>query len=357
LLPFYFAGKRKAEERKVNKKNPAAAKNSREYLLEQIQELRAQLEEAEQTLMAIRNGHVDALVFESGDKPQVYTLESPDLPYRSIVETMAAGAVTLNEDYTVLYCNAFFAKMIGIRTEQVIGSSFLGLVPVDQRDIFVSFIERSHTEKSLQELPLKTASGKAVYIHLAGGCELRDPRNTCIVFTDISARKSAEEALRTAHDKLLDEVDRRKQAEKSLDTKSRTLEEVNTALRVLLKQREGDKNELEENIVSNMKELIFPYVERLKKSRLDAVQASTVDIIEGNLREITSPIIRKMQTFDLTPKEMEVVAYLKTGKTTKQIAESLGVSPRAVEFHRYNIRKKLGLDQKKTNLRSYLLSM
>ncbi len=145
--------------------------------------------------------------------------------------------------------------------------------------------------------------------------------------------------------------------EESLDIKSRTLEEVNTALKVLLKQREGDKRELEENISLNVKELILPYVEKLKKSRLDAVQTSNVNILETNLQEITSPILRKLQRFDFTPKEIEVVSYLKDGRTTKQIAELLGVSPRAVEFHRYNIRKKLGLDQLKTNLRAYLLSI
>ena len=139
--------------------------------------------------------------------------------------------------------------MIGVRMEQLIGSSFLELVPAAHRNTFIGFIDRSHTQKSLQELPLKTASGKELYIHLAGGCELRDPRNVCIVVTDISARKWAEEAL---------------------DIKSRTLEEVNIALRVLLKQREEDKSELEENILSNVKELILPYVEKVKKGRLDA---------------------------------------------------------------------------------------
>ena len=192
-------------------------------LLEEVGELRAQLEEAQLTLRAIRRGNVDALLVDGADKPQVYTLEGPDLPYRSIVETMASGALTLNRNYTILYCNAFFSNMIGIPMEQLMGSSFLDLVPVEHRSTFISFIERSHTEKSLQELPLKTASGKVLYIHLAGGCELRDPRNTCIVTTDISARKQAEEAL---------------------DMKSQSLEEVNTALRVLLKQREGDKSEL-----------------------------------------------------------------------------------------------------------------
>ncbi|HVN94799.1 MAG TPA: LuxR C-terminal-related transcriptional regulator [Syntrophorhabdaceae bacterium] len=320
----------------MKKKIPVATKESQKHLLEQISELRAQLEEAKQTLKAIRNGRVDAVVVDDGGRPHVYTLESPDLPYRSIVETMAAGALTLNESYIILYCNSFFSNMVGIPMEQLIGSSFLDLVPAGYRSIFTGFIERSHTVKSLQELPLKTASGRELYIHLAGGCELRDPHNSCIVVTDISARKSAEDGL---------------------DIKSRNLEEVNTALRVLLKQREGDKGELEENILSNVKELVLPHLERLKKGRLDTAQLSTIEIIEGNLAVITSPIVRKMHTFDLTPREIEVVSYLKTGKTTKQIAELLGTSVRSVEFHRYNIRKKLGLDQKKANLRSHLLSL
>ena len=308
---------------------------SREHLLEQVGELRTRVEEAEQTISAIRSGDVDALVID-GEKPQVYTLEGTDFPYRSIVETMAAGAVTLNGDYVILYCNAFFSRMVGVPMEQLVGSPFLDLVPAEHRNAFTAFVDRSHTEKSLCELPLRKASGKELYIHLAGGCELHDARNCCIVATDISARKWAEE---------------------SLDMKSRTLEEVNTALRVLLKQREADKSELEENILSNVKELILPYVEKLKKGRLDARQASSIDIIEANLTEITSPIMRRMQMFDLTPKEIEVVSYVKAGKATKQIAELLGVSPRAVEFHRYNVRKKLGLDRKKVNLRSHLLSI
>ena len=153
------------------------------------------------------------------------------------------------------------------------------------------------------------------------------------------------------------DITSRKEGEKNLEIKSRTLEELNTALKVLLRQREEDKSELEENIVSNIKNLVLPYVEKLKKSRLNAEQASSVEILETNLNEVTSPLMRRMQAFDLTPKEIEVASHLKDGRTTKQIAELLGVSPRVVEFHRYNIRKKLGLGQKKMNLRTYLLSM
>ena len=156
---------------------------------------------------------------------------------------------------------------------------------------------------------------------------------------------------------LVDEIGRRKQAEESLDIKSRTLEEVNIALRVLLRQRDEDKGNSKKISSRMWRELILPYVEKVKKSRLDAEQTSNVNVLETNLKEITSPIIRKMQSFDLTPKEIEAVSYLKDGRTTKQIAELLGVSPRAIEFHRYKVRKKLGLDQKKTNLRTYLLSI
>jgi hypothetical protein len=74
---------------RMNKEISAIDKNPK-LLLEQVNELKAQLEEAEQTIKAIRNGQVDALVVEGEDKPRVYTLEDADLPYRSIVETMAA---------------------------------------------------------------------------------------------------------------------------------------------------------------------------------------------------------------------------------------------------------------------------
>ena len=116
---------------------------------------------------------------------------------------MAAGAVTLDRNNTILYCNTVFSGMIGIPMEHLIGSSFLDLVPVEGRNTFMSFIERSRTGNSLQELPLKTASGKELYVHLAGGCERHDVHTSCIVVTDISARKRAEEALQLHSEILL----------------------------------------------------------------------------------------------------------------------------------------------------------
>jgi len=161
---------------------------------------------------------------------------------------------------------------------------------------------------------------------------------------DITERRRMEEALR--------------KREEELELKSRNLEEMNTALRVLLKHREEDKSELEERILSNVKKLVIPYVEKLRKSRLTDEQASYLDILDDHLRDVLSPFLRNLGTrhLNLTPKEIQVASLIREGKTSKEIADVIGVSARAVDFHRDNIRIKLGIKNKKANLRSFLLS-
>ena len=143
-----------------------------------------------------------------------------------------------------------------------------------------------------------------------------------------------------------------------LKAQSHHLEEVNTALKVLLKQREDDKKELGENVLSNVKELVSPYLERLKKSRLNTNQKTLIDILDSNLSNMISPFISKLSSkyFNLTPMEIRVANLVKEGKINKEIAELLCISKNTVLFHRYNIRRKLGVKNKKINLRSHLVS-
>ena len=132
---------------------------------------------------------------------------------------------------------------------------------------------------------------------------------------------------------------------------------MNAALKVLLNGREKDKYELAERVMSNVEQLIQPYVRKLKASKLDVSQEAWVDIIETNLREITSPFLKNAGAFNFTPKELEVIQLLKEGRSTKEIAELLHVCEGAVEMHRHRVRKKLGLNKKKTNLQAYLFSL
>jgi len=150
---------------------------------------------------------------------------------------------------------------------------------------------------------------------------------------------------------------RKREAE--LEIRASELEELNSALRVLLKRREEDQKELEEKVLSNVKELVLPYVERLKKSALDAKQDTYLNILESNLTDIVSPFVRQLSSsyLALTPTEIHVANLVKEARDTKTIAELLNMSPRTVESHRQNIRNKLGLKNKKANLRSHLLSI
>jgi DNA-binding CsgD family transcriptional regulator len=164
-------------------------------------------------------------------------------------------------------------------------------------------------------------------------------------FTDITEWKEAERGL--------------KNREKELRIKSRSLEELNTTLRVLLKEREADREELEDKVISNVRAFVLPYINKLRESHLDSKAMAYVDITQSNLMDIISPFSRKisLKYRPLTPKEIQIANFIKGGKTSKEIADLLSVSKSAVDIHRYRLRNKLGLNKAKANLRSHLATL
>lgn len=166
------------------------------------------------------------------------------------------------------------------------------------------------------------------------------------------------ELLKT-NERLKEEINERTRAEASLREQSQHLEEVNTALKVLLKQRDNDKKALEEAVTSNVTELINPYLEKLKESRLRENQRTLLEILDSNLNNIVSPFIRKISSklLNFTPMEIKVANLVKEGKTNQEIADLLFLSKNTILVHRHHIRSKLGIKNKKANLRSYLLSL
>ena len=162
---------------------------------------------------------------------------------------------------------------------------------------------------------------------------------------DITNRKKTETAL--------------KQRETDLRDKAKNLEEVNTALKVLLRRREEDKKELEEKVLFNVKELVEPYLKKLKKTKLNARQKTYLKILEENLNDIISPLMSGISIglLNFTPTEIQVANLVRLGKTTKEIAEMLNLASKTIEFHRDNIREKIGIKNRKINLRTHLLSL
>jgi PAS domain S-box-containing protein len=161
---------------------------------------------------------------------------------------------------------------------------------------------------------------------------------------DITARKRTVENLRESEEKLR--------------VRSQELEEMNSALKVLLKQREQDKKEIEENVHTNVKKLVLPYIEKLKKRKLGE-DALYLNIIEANLHGVLSSLATTTsgKLHRLTPQELLVANLINDGRQDKDISEMLNVSIHTIKAHRRNIRKKLGLIKEKANLRTFLSNL
>jgi PAS domain S-box-containing protein len=163
-----------------------------------VEELQKRLEEAEQIIEAIRRGDVDAVVVGSGEEgSRIYTLEGPDHPYRNIVETMNAGAVTINEQGIIFYSNGAFSNMTGIPLQTLLGSSFKDLLVPEDLPLFLDFVKKAReADKTTGEVAIRSDKGK-LFVRLAGSSRTAyGIETTCIVITDISALKSAEESSR-----------------------------------------------------------------------------------------------------------------------------------------------------------------
>ena len=171
------------------------------------------------------------------------------------------------------------------------------------------------------------------------------PMRAVVSHENITALKLAEEALKVR--------------EHDLELQHRNLEEANTALKVLLKQREADKAELESRVLTNINETILPYVTKLKERKLKTSNQALIDVIDSNLKDIVSPFLQRLAIAEimLTPQEIQVAALVKEGRSSKEIADILNVSTTTISFHRKNLRKKLGLDNTRKNLRAHLLSI
>jgi DNA-binding NarL/FixJ family response regulator len=149
-----------------------------------------------------------------------------------------------------------------------------------------------------------------------------------------------------------------KKREKELTARTRSLEEANTAFSILLRRREEDRTHFESSVISNISTLVNPYIEKLKSTPLDAVQTNHLHVIETNLEQVISPFVRDIgsRVLDLTPMELRVATLVKEGQSNKEIAAKLSVSKNTILTHRFNLRRKLGIKNKKINLRAYLLS-
>jgi PAS domain S-box-containing protein len=166
-------------------------------------ELAARLREAEETLRAIRSGEVDAIVVNRQGKEKVYTLHGADHTYRVFVERMNEGAAVLSSDHTVLHCNGRFARFLGARLQSVIGSSMLDLVCPDDHPKLGVLLRRAAQRNCRGEIRLQSRKGAALSVHLSlNRMRLGSMRAVCLIASDLSEVKRAEQQLRASSEQL-----------------------------------------------------------------------------------------------------------------------------------------------------------
>lgn len=136
------------------------------------------------------------------------------------------------------------------------------------------------------------------------------------------------------------------------------LHDKDVALRALLDLREGDKRALESRTTEALTESVLPYLHKLQQGRIDSVQGLLLDTVIENILSLMLSHSSGMAhiLLSLTPTEMQIAELVRKGLTGKEIATKLGLSPATVNTHRRNMRKRLGLNKKKINLRQFLLA-
>jgi PAS domain S-box-containing protein len=166
-----------------------------------MEDLRRRLQEAEDTINAIRDGHVEALVVNAPDGEQIYTLRTVDQPYRLMVEQMREGALTLSADGTILYCNQRFAELMARPAERIAGQALAEFLHADDLPTMQRVL---NSESCRAEVQLRTAGGAVNPAQLSSiTLNIDGVRTVAVVVTDLTHERT-ERGLRESN-RLKDE--------------------------------------------------------------------------------------------------------------------------------------------------------
>jgi PAS domain S-box-containing protein len=249
------------------------------------------------------------------------------------------------KDSTLHYlgCNKAFEKSLGSARENIIGKTVYEIMEENQA--------RIHHQQDLQLIETgKTISYEISTVYPDGkGHDL-------LVFKSLFS--DTDGAIGGLVGTNLD-ITEKNQAQVQAELHAAELENSNTALRVLLKQVNENKTEMENKVLDNFTRLVNPYLDLLEDNLAQTPQQEYVKVIQENIKKITSSFSLTLSSsyLNLSPREIQVADLVRQGRANKEAARILNISINAVEFHRNNLRKKLGLQNKKINLRTYLLSM
>jgi len=282
---------------------------------------------------------------QAEEKLKQYAEEITDL-----YESAPCGYHSSGKDGTILRMNQTELSWLGYSRDEVIGKmKLVDLLPPEEIQRFHQVFPVLMKHGQLLDLDGKFIRRDGSVFHaLINVIAIFDENGNYLMdrvsVFDNTERKRAEEALI--------------QSERELRIKAKDLMDTSTTLKVLLNTMEKDQEELKERVLDNIKRQVMPYFDQLKKRPLQEIEKGLIQMAEENLNDIASPFVQKLTSsyLNLTKKEIQIAELVKDGKTSKEIAQILDASQRVIEFHRENIRGKLGLKKKKGSLAMLLRS-
>jgi len=310
---------------------------------------------AESIGMQIAGAIANAKLFSELRKTE-QSLRNSEKKFRTLVENAAVG-ITEVEAGTgrFLAVNPMLCKMVGRTEHEMLTTTFMAITHPEDLNLSPSLSKRMYSGEfdhySIEKRYLRKDGG-VIWVNITISRLWKPgeaPGRSITIVHDITERKQLEQALKETLDQL----------ESRVQERTIELEETNIALRVLLRKGDKDQKRLEENLQSNVNQLVTPFLSRLRVSQSNPERLTYLNILETNLSNIVSPFINRLSAAyrNLTPKEIQIAELVKQGKRSKEIAELFGLSVGTVITHRNNIRKKLDLKSKDANLRSHLLSL
>jgi len=173
-----------------------------EKLKAEIRELQIQVEEAQETIHAIRTGQIDALVVEGENGHQVYSLKSADHSYRVFIEKMKEGAVTLDREGQILYSNTQFADMVGKPLNKILGTKLSDYIVPTEKDKLDKILLKGWKTDGKAEIFFQKGRSKIPFLLSYNSLEFDSGHALSIICSDLSKHKKIEKLLKDQNQEL-----------------------------------------------------------------------------------------------------------------------------------------------------------
>ncbi|MBD3168606.1 MAG: PAS domain S-box protein [candidate division Zixibacteria bacterium] len=274
-------------------------------------------------------------------------LRSSQHKYRKLLEEANDAIFIVDADSSrIIDSNKRASILVGKPIDKIIGSKYTELNP-EGREGKEELCDKVKGEGRLfhEDYVYNHDLERNIPVELSASfLNLEERRLIKIIARDITERKKAEYELKALNKKL--EIERA------------ILNEKNIALKEVLGQIESEKRQIKGHIETNMEKIILPLIDSYCKVN-NRGDNQFIELLENSLKEVTSPFINNLRTTcdKLSPRETEICNFIKNGYSSKEIAGALNISIETVKQQRKQIRRKLGIINRKINLATHLKQM